>query len=77
MCGVDAVAASDLIRELTPRQVQVLRLVADGLTRQEIADRLHLNVNTVRSLMVQVFMRLHAHNAAQAVAVAMRRGIIT
>jgi DNA-binding NarL/FixJ family response regulator/signal transduction histidine kinase len=53
---------------LTPRQWEVLRLVAEGLTYKEIGDRLHLSEKTIQYHMGQVLEKLHVQNRAQAIA---------
>jgi DNA-binding NarL/FixJ family response regulator len=60
-----------LVDALTPREREVLNAMADGLTRREIADRLFLSVNTVRTHVQHVLAKLDAHTALEAVAVAM------
>jgi DNA-binding CsgD family transcriptional regulator len=61
---------------LTPRQVQILRLIADGLTDQRIADRLHLSPHSVRKINYAMYAVLGARGRAHAVAIAYREGIL-
>lgn len=60
---------------LTPREEQVLRLVARGFTNREVARTLGLSETTVKSHMTGILARLHLHNRAQAVAYAHRHGL--
>lgn len=62
---------------LTDREMDVLRLMASGRTSVEIAEELHLSTNTVRHQVQAVLQRLGAHSKLEAVATALRRGIIT
>jgi DNA-binding NarL/FixJ family response regulator len=59
-----------------PREYDVLRLMAQGLTTQEIADRLQLATNTVRSYTQSLMMKLHAHTRVQAIVAAGRLRLI-
>jgi DNA-binding CsgD family transcriptional regulator len=61
---------------LTERQVEVLRLLADGLTYQEIAQRLHLSVKTVDHHAAAVRAKLDAATRAEAVDAGRRLGIL-
>ena len=54
--------------ELTPRQEEILRLVAQGLTYKEIGQRLHLSEKTIKYHMGQIVENLHIENRAQAMA---------
>ncbi len=53
---------------LTPRQLEILRLVAKGLTYKEIGAALHLSEKTIKYHMGQILERLHLENRAQAIA---------
>jgi len=53
---------------LTPRELEVLQLVADGLTNKQIADRLFIAVGTVKSYTSQIYAKLYVTNRTQAVA---------
>ncbi len=55
---------------LTERQVEVLRLIADGLTYKEVGQRLYLSERTVRFHMAEIIARLHLQNRSQVLAYA-------
>lgn len=61
---------------LTDRQVDVLRLVADGLSDRQIADRLVLSPHTVHRHVANIYTRLGCSSRAAAVAEAGRRGLL-
>jgi NarL family two-component system response regulator LiaR len=60
---------------LTGREVDVLRLVAQGLTNQEIAERLIIGVGTVRTHVSNILGKLHLANRTQAALYALREGL--
>lgn len=62
--------------DLTPREVQVLRFLAEGLSNQAVADRLTISLNTVRNHVQSILLKLRAHSKLEAVAAAVREGII-
>jgi len=62
--------------ELSPRQRDVIELVAEGLTSAEIAQRLDISPETVRTHLRNARLKLGASTKAQAVAIAMLRGEI-
>jgi two-component system, NarL family, nitrate/nitrite response regulator NarL len=68
-------AASDRPR-LSPREFEVLRLVAEGLTTPQIADRLVLGTATVKTHLQSVYEKLGVSDRASAVAAAMREGVL-
>jgi two-component system nitrate/nitrite response regulator NarL len=59
---------------LTPRENEVLALLADGLTQREIAMRLGISSRTVGTHIEHVLRKLGVHNRAQAVALHLRNG---
>lgn len=62
--------------ELTQREAEVLRLLADGLSNRQVAETLNLSVNTVRNHTQHLLTKLDAHSRLEAVAVATRLGIL-
>jgi len=61
---------------LSEREVAVLRLVADGLDTGEIAQQLAYSERTIKNVIHDVTTRLHLRNRSQAVAYALREGLI-
>jgi two-component system response regulator DevR len=61
---------------LTPREVQILTLMGEGLSNREIATRLRMNEHTVRWYARRVKMKLGASGRADAVATGIQRGVI-
>ncbi|GIJ30383.1 helix-turn-helix transcriptional regulator [Micromonospora qiuiae] len=61
---------------LNPREVEVLRLAADGRTNDEIAEALYLAPRTIKGILHDVTSRYHLRNRAHAVAYALRNGLI-
>ena len=62
--------------ELSPRELEILKLIANGESNKEIAVRLGIGEGTVRVHASNVFAKLGCGDRAQAVAVAFHRGII-
>ena len=62
--------------DLTPHEQRVLRLLADGHSYRGAAMRLGLSVNTVSFHMKRVYEKLHVHSKSQAVAKALREGLV-
>lgn len=77
-----ALDASDAVEDgfdepLTPREVQVLELLAEGLPNKAIAARLHISDQTVKFHVSSISGKLGAKNRTDAVRRAVRRGLIT
>jgi predicted ATPase/DNA-binding CsgD family transcriptional regulator len=54
--------------EISPREIEILALVAEGFTNQEISQRTGLTLNTVKWYLKELFDKLHVNNRVQAVA---------
>jgi NarL family two-component system response regulator LiaR len=61
---------------LTPRELDVLRLIADGIGNTEIAERLHLGLGTVKGHIRDILEKLAAADRTQAAVNALRRGLL-
>lgn len=62
---------------LTPRENEVLALLAQGLSNDAIAQQLVISLHTVRNHVQQIITKLEAHSKLEAVTTAVRRGIVT
>ena len=65
--GVDA---------LTPREREVLQLIAEGYTNQGIANELYISVKTVEAHKAHIMSKLHARNRTDLIRYAIRKGIV-
>ena len=61
---------------LTPRELQILELIADGLSNREIAGRLFVSENTVKTHSSRLFDKLNARRRTQAVQVGKQLGLL-
>lgn len=61
---------------LSPRQLEVIKLAAQGFTNREIGDFLHIGVNSVKDRLKNAFARLGAANRTEAVNIASGAGLI-
>jgi non-specific serine/threonine protein kinase len=61
---------------LTPREREILRLVADGLTNQEIADAIHISLRTAQTHVANILAKLGLPSRAAVAAYAVRHGLV-
>ncbi|HEY3997262.1 MAG TPA: response regulator transcription factor [Candidatus Xenobia bacterium] len=65
-----------LLRELSEREMEVLHFVADGKSNREIAEAMTISEKTVKAHLRTIFRKLEVTDRAQAVAYAMRKGLV-
>lgn len=68
--------ASDLICELTARETEILRLMAEGKRNREIADALFLSEKTVKNYISSILFKLQVNSRTEAALLAVKRGLI-
>lgn len=73
---IESQAVEEVPAELTPRQVEILSLVAQGLTYSQVGETLHISEPTVRYHMGEIINRLHLNNRAQVIAYAAQHGLV-
>ena len=61
---------------ITKREEEVLQLIADGLSTQEVAERLYISLKTVKNHLASIYQKLDSRDRTQAVVRAVRMGII-
>lgn len=66
----------ETVHDLSPRQVEVLKLAAKGFSSQQIGTILGISYTSVKTHLKSVFQRLDVTNRSEAVATAIKRGII-
>ena len=69
-------ASSARVQSLTPRELEVLRMIADGMSNKAIAWRLSISEHTVKYHLSSVFGKLGVSSRTEAVMVGIQRGII-
>ena len=62
--------------DLTPREIDVLRLIAGGNANKEIADQLSIGEASVKSYIANILSKLDAKDRTHAVTIGLRRGVI-
>jgi DNA-binding NarL/FixJ family response regulator len=68
--------AKDTAPDLTEREVEVLRLIAEGLTNAEIARRLFISIKTVQAHRANLMQKLDLHDRVELVKYAIKKGIL-
>jgi DNA-binding NarL/FixJ family response regulator len=68
--------AALLAQTLSPRERHVLKLLAAGRSNRQIADQCYLSLNTVRTHVQNILVKLGVHSKLEAAAFAMRNGLV-
>jgi DNA-binding NarL/FixJ family response regulator len=66
-----------VVSRLTPREIEILTYVAQGLTNKQIGEELAISNQTVKNHMTSIMHKLAAHDRTEAVLSARRRGWVT
>jgi len=74
--GPAGVASPAPFGDLSPREVEVLRLVADGLSNKEIARQLCISLRTVKYHTTSIYTKLNVGSRTQAIARARELGLL-
>jgi two-component system, NarL family, response regulator DevR len=69
-------AVSRNVEQLTPREMEVLGALAQGLTSREICDQLFIAPNTLRTHVQNIMSKLRVHSKLEAVALALRQNLV-
>jgi DNA-binding NarL/FixJ family response regulator len=67
---------SDMVDELTEREISILELIVAGLTNKEIGSELFISENTVKIHLRNILEKLHLQNRIQAAVYAVRKGLV-
>jgi LuxR family maltose regulon positive regulatory protein len=70
-------AGSELIKPLSMREIEVLQLISEGLTNQQIASKLFLSLHTVKGHARKIYSKLGVKNRTQAIAKEKALGILS
>ena len=68
--------AREAIERLTPREIDVLKALAEGLESREIAEKMNITVETERTHMVNILHKLGVHSRLHALVFAVRHGVV-
>jgi DNA-binding NarL/FixJ family response regulator len=72
----EEVEARASIEQITPREREVLQMLAEGLSNKEIAAKLHMSVDTERTHMMNILNKMGVHSRIQALVFATRYGLV-
>lgn len=65
-----------LFDDLTPRELEILKLIAEGLCNKDIAQQLVISEKTVKNHINNIFSKLHVLDRSQAILYAIRKGLV-
>jgi DNA-binding NarL/FixJ family response regulator len=62
--------------DLTPAELRLLQLLAEGYSYRAAGEKLHVSINTIRSYIRAIYEKLHVHSKSEAVSKALKAGLI-
>lgn len=65
------------LRKLSPRQMEVVKLIAKGYSNKEIADVIHISFHTVKSYIQEIYYSLRVKNRTQLIVKVLKKNIIS
>jgi DNA-binding NarL/FixJ family response regulator len=74
--NVDAPRSAEWIQPLTPRELQILRMLSDGLPNKSIATALQISEHTAKFHVGQILAKLGAESRTEAVTIGIRHGLV-
>lgn len=74
--GLGAPTGDSILEQLTPREMEVLDLIAQGLKNREIAERLVISEKTLGNHISNIFAKLQVNDRSQAILRALRSGLV-
>jgi DNA-binding NarL/FixJ family response regulator len=74
--AVDAPRSAEWIQPLTPRELQILRMLSDGLPNKSIATALEISEHTAKFHVGQILAKLGAESRTEAVTIGIRHGLV-
>ena len=69
--------ATDLLAQLTPREIQILNHMAQGYANKQIAFELDISTNTVKVVVSRILTKLSAKDRTEAVVIAIKHGLVS
>jgi DNA-binding NarL/FixJ family response regulator len=75
--SLNSQASQSITSVLTPREKEVLQLIAEGKRTHQIADQLHIGIKTVDTHRQQIMNKLHTRSVAELTKFALREGLIS
>jgi len=76
LLGLKSEQPAKLMGTLTPREVEILKLIAEGYKSKEIADYLYISVNTADKHRANIMKKLDLHSASALTAIAIKEGLV-
>ena len=74
--AIEFIKPEDVLDSLTPREFEVFRLLANGLSLDEIANTLNLNYKTIANIQTRLLQKVHVENRSQLILAAVRLNIV-